>query len=89
MRWERQVRRGRVFMMPTEATLAFPNGASQARRLTLGLVIPVSLSVVSALIIATAQDSENIGVPTDNPLFPYLCLNRIVKTDVLSSPVVS
>lgn len=94
MRWERQVRRGwalfkSLFMMPTEATLAFPNGASQARHLTLGLVIPVSLSVVRALIIATAQESEDICVTTDNPLFPYLCLNHEVKTGVLSSPMVS
>lgn len=75
-----------LFIVPTEATLAFPNGASQARHLMLGLVIPVSLSVVSALIVATAHDSERIGVTT---LFPYLCLHRRVKTGVLSSPVVS
>lgn len=71
MRWERPARRGwalfkSLFMMPTEATLAFPNGASQARHLTLGLVIPVPLSVVSALLVAAAQDSENIGIRTDN-----------------------
>lgn len=53
--WERQVRRVRalfksLFKMPTEPTLAFPNGASQARHPTPVPVIPVcplSLSVVT------------------------------------------
>ena len=51
MRWERQVRRGRalfksLFTVPTEPTLAFPNGASQARHPVLFLVIPVSSVLV-------------------------------------------
>lgn len=48
MRWERQVRRGwalfkSLFTVPTEPTLAFPNGASQTRHTMLFLANPYVL----------------------------------------------
>lgn len=103
MRWERQVRRGwalfkSLFTVPTEPTLAFPNGASQTRHLMLFLVIPMSSVLVCCrqyrhyntwpefthCIFASCR-TPNLF----NPLLPYLCLNHSVKAVVLSSPVVA